>query len=317
MKRLLTILLIVAAIFVIATIGGSYYMLSYSLAPANNRTDTAACFLKLAERHPEIQPWLDSLKACRALRDTFVIMPSGERHHAYFIRQSLSHSRIAIVLHGWRNCAIDIMYIGRLYEQMGFQVLIPDLHAHGLSEGEAIGMGWNERKDVLHWLTIAARLFGGDDFVVHGVSMGAATTMNTAGEDMPECVKKIRFIEDCGYTSVWDEFSYKLKDDFGLSDFPLMYTTSLLCKLSYGWSFGEASPLRQISKCHHPMLFIHGDNDDFVPSWMVHPLHEAKTGQKSIWITKGAAHAKSYDDYPEEYAQRIRQFVGVTCGHAE
>ena len=32
--------------------------------------------------------------------------------------------------------------------------------------------------------------------------------------------------EDCGYTSVWDQFSKELKEQFGLPQFPLMYTAA-------------------------------------------------------------------------------------------
>ena len=80
---------------------------------------------------------------------------------------------------------------------------MPDLHACGKSEGEAIGMGWNDRLDVMRWL----QTFQTDTMVVHGVSMGAATTMMLSSMQKPHGVKDIRFIEDCGYTSVWDEFS--------------------------------------------------------------------------------------------------------------
>ena len=58
------------------------------------------------------------------------------------------------------------------------------------------------------------------------------------------------------------------------------------------------------------MLFIHGDNDHFVPSWMVHPLYEAKSGERQLWITRGTQHAMSYKDYPEDYAQHLRDFLG-------
>lgn len=53
--------------------------------------------------------------------------------------------------------------------------------------------------------------------VVHGISMGAATTMMVSGEAQQPFVKC--FVEDCGYTSVWDEFSFQLKDMFGLPEF--------------------------------------------------------------------------------------------------
>ena len=98
MKKLLIALTLVVLVLLIATTGGSFYMLSYSLAPDTARTDTAKCFQRLTEKHPEVIPWLDSLKVCHALRDTFVHMPRGERHHAYFIQHDNSQ-RIAIVLH--------------------------------------------------------------------------------------------------------------------------------------------------------------------------------------------------------------------------
>ena len=311
---------LVVTVLVVATIGGSFYMIEYALAPDAERTDTAASFRQLVEKYPEVKPWLDSLNQRGALRDTFINMPSGEKHHGYFIRQATDSTMlatdsttmnhpVAIVVHGWRDTAIKFMMIARIYELAGYNVLMPELHAHGLSEGEAVQMGWKDRKDVLHWMSVASELFGTNDFVIHGVSMGAATTMCVSGEKMPECVKNIRFIEDCGYTSVWDEFSYELKEEFGLSDFPLMYATSLLCKIKYGWSFGEASSIKQVGKCPYPMLFIHGDNDTFVPSEMVYPLYEAKQGEKEIWITKGTEHARSYADYREEYVKRVREFV--------
>lgn len=310
MKRLGMIILVAVVLLATATVGGSFYMLNYSLAPEADRADTAKFFRQLVERHPEMRPWLDSLKVCDGLRDTFITMPSGERHHGYYVRTTQG-ARTAVVVHGWKDCGIVFMNIGRIYQLMGYNVVMPDLHAHGLSEGEAIAMGWNDRLDVLHWMTVAAQMFDSNDFVVHGVSMGAATTMNVSGEQMPSAVKSVRFVEDCGYTCVWDEFRYKLSEEFGLPAFPLLYTTSMLCKVKYGWSFGEASPLEQVKKCRQPMLFIHGDNDHFVPSWMVHPLYEAKPGEKALWITKGAAHAESYDDYREEYTQRIINYCQI------
>ncbi len=325
-KGIIIAFVIVIVVMVVATIGGSFYMLDFALAPDAERTDTAASFRQLVEKHPEVKPWLDSINQRGALCDTFINMPSGERHHGYFIRQATDSTKnaadsttmsrpVAIVVHGWRDTAIKFMTIARIYELAGYHVLMPDLHAHGLSEGEAVQMGWKDRKDVLHWMTVASKLFDTNDFVIHGVSMGAATTMCVSGEKMPECVKTVRFVEDCGYTSVWDEFSYELKEEFGLSDFPLLYATSLLCKIKYGWSFGEASSIKQVRKCPYPMLFIHGDDDTFVPSEMVHPLYEAKQGEKDLWITKGTKHARSYSDYREEYIQRVRAFIGACSDH--
>ena len=40
--------------------------------------------------------------------------------------------------------------------------------------------------------------------------MGAATVLNTSGEELPENVKAL--VADCGYTSAWDEFAYQLNN---------------------------------------------------------------------------------------------------------
>lgn len=61
-KGIFITLAIILGVFAVATIGGSFYMLDYSLAPDAQRTDTAACFRQLVEDHPEVKPWLDSLK---------------------------------------------------------------------------------------------------------------------------------------------------------------------------------------------------------------------------------------------------------------
>ena len=69
--------------------------------------------------------------------------------------------------------------------------------------------------------------------------------------------------------------------------------------------------LEQVRKSTLPMLFIHGDADDFVPTEMVYPLYEAKQqGDRELWVVPGAAHALSYRDNREEYTRRVEDFVG-------
>ena len=304
MKKVLWTLVIIVIVFVIALIGGSFYMLDYSLAPDPNRMDTDSCYQQQFEDYPESKEWVDSLHSIGALRDTFLTMPSGKRHHAFFVDRG--STRTALVIHGWRDCAIKFFWLARIYEhELGYNVVMPELHACGESEGDAIQMGWKDRLDALRWL----KTFQTDTMVVHGVSMGAATTMMLSGEQMPDGIKDLHFVEDCGYTCVWDEFAGQLKEQFDLPAFPLMYSTSLLCRLRYGWSFGEASALEQVRKCHYPMLFIHGNSDTFVPSQMVYPLYEAKPGVKQLWIAEGAEHALSYKEHKAEYISKIKAFV--------
>lgn len=311
-KTLWTTLAAVMLVLVAIVTGGSIYMLDFSLSPDENRRDVAKAYETLYERMPDMRPWVDSLQREKLLRDTFITMPDGRRARAIYLACDSARGRTAIVVHGYKDTAIKFLYLGRMYHRdLGFNILMPDLSAHGQSDGDAIQMGWKDRTDVMQWMNVAKKLFDNKQdstqMLVHGVSMGAATTMCVSGEYLPAYVKC--FVEDCGYTSVWDEFEGQLEEQFGLPAFPFMWTTSALCKVRYGWSFGEASPLNQVKKCHRPMFFIHGSSDTFVPTRMVYPLYKAKPEPKELWIVKGAEHARSYTEHTAEYTARVKAFA--------
>ena len=311
-KQIKITLLVLLAVIVIILLGSSYYFMSfalhrtwYTMVNYNHRYDS------ISTTYPEIKPWVDSLVNQHLIHDTMVTMQGNEQHHGIFIYAHKSTNKTAILLHGYTDSNASMMMIGHIYAQMGYNLLIPDHHAHGQSDGKWVQMGWNERHDVLKWMQIADSLFrdstGHTQQVVHGISMGAALTMCVSGEQTPNYVKC--FVEDCGYTSVWDEFAYKLKQLFNLPPFPLLYTTSALNKVCFGWSFGEACPLKQVSKCHKPMLFIHGDNDTYVPTQMVYSLYHGKPYPKQLWIAYGAKHARSYQKHKKEYIKVVKNFV--------
>ncbi len=294
---------------------GSRYLIAYALTPDRTLLDkNASAWSDLRGDYPWIAPWLDSLEASGGLRDTTITAPDGARLHALYAEAPRPTRRTAVVVHGYTDCAVRMLMIGYLYHHdMGYNILLPDLRYHGASDGEAIGMGWHDRLDVLRWIGVADERFGGRTRQgVHGISMGAATTMMVSGEELPPCVRC--FVEDCGYTSVWDEFRKELREQFSLPAFPLLHAASSLCGMKYGWSFREASALDRVARCRLPMLFIHGDADTFVPTRMVYPLYEAKPGEKDLWIVPGAAHATSYRDRPEEYTRRVEEFVGRYVG---
>ncbi len=298
-RKIITLCCSTVLLVFIAVMAGSMYMLDFSLkaVPQEERLYSIAHADSMAE----------------AFRDTFVVMPSGERHHAIFMRNDSARGRTAIVVHGYKDNCMKFSPIAMMYyRSMGYNILLPDLHGHGKSEGEDIRMGWHDRWDVLHWTKVAESIFRDSTetsrMVLHGVSMGAATVMCLSGEsDLPEYIRC--FVEDCGYSSVWEEFSMQLKEQFSLPPFPLMYTTDMLCRMRYGWGFREASPLDMVERCRRPMLFIHGDADTFVPFAMLQPLYDAKPEPKMKWIAEGSEHACAYKDHPEEYAAEVKTFL--------
>jgi fermentation-respiration switch protein FrsA (DUF1100 family) len=316
-KRLLLTLLAVMVVFTGCTIGASYYMLNFSLTPQIHKEEKdSSSYSFMYQNYPFLEAWMDSLHQAHALRDTFIVNAEGKRLHAYYIGAATPTPATAVIVHGYTDNAIRMMMIGYLYNHdLHYNVLLPELQYHGQSEGQSIQMGWKDRFDVMQWMNVANNLFGPHtQMVVHGISMGAATVMMLSGDPQQPFVKC--FVEDCGYTSVWDEFSNELKSMFYLPPFPLLYTTSWLCEQKYGWDFKEASSLRQVAQCHLPMFFIHGDKDTYVPTWMVYSLYEAKPKPKELWVVPGAIHAMSYKENKQEYTEKVRLFVEQYINHA-
>lgn len=302
------ILLGLIVLLVVAVVGGTVYMFDVSLKTKVELADKADAYAYLFE-HEYLKNWVDSLNECSALRDTFILSDDNIKLHALYIKSALDSPNTALIVHGYTDNSIRMLMIGHLYnKELGYNILLPDLRAHGESGGEYIQMGWKDRLDIVKWIDVAKQMYGDTtQMVIHGISMGGATTMMTSGENLPDNVKC--FVEDCGYTSVWGEYSHKLKAEYGLPEFPILYTTSLYTQMREGWSYKEASSLEQVKKSKKPMFFIHGENDTYVPTSMVYELYDAKPGDKELWIAPRSEHARAYWDHTDEYVQKVGSFV--------
>lgn len=227
--------------------------------------------------------------------------------HAYILKNKIPSKNWVIMCHGYNGNGLRQIKLSKQFYKMGFNILIPDARGHGKSEGNYIGMGWLERKDILEWVKLILKYNLDAKIVLYGVSMGGATVMMTAGENLPKNVKCV--IEDCGYTSVWDEFKYQFNTFFKVSCFPVLHITSFITKIVNKYSFSEASSIKQIKKCKIPVLFIHGSKDAFVPVYMVNELYEAARCPKEIFVVKGAHHAESFFVNPKQYQKSVKKFL--------
>lgn len=218
-----------------------------------------------------------------------------------------SGHRWVIAIHGYNGARSGMYNIAGFYGKEGYNVLTPDMRSHGESEGKYIGMGWLDRKDVVKWIAYVTELDPEAEIILHGVSMGGATVMMTAGEELPENVRGI--VEDCGYTSVWDIFSDELSYLFHLPEFPLLYAAEGIAKIQAGYGFREASALKQVAKSTVPILFIHGSEDNFVHTEMVYELYEACSSEKELLVVEGAGHGDSYRMDPDLYFGTVFEFL--------
>ncbi|GCE14596.1 alpha/beta hydrolase [Tengunoibacter tsumagoiensis] len=228
----------------------------------------------------------------------------------YYLPAKVPTTKTVLLAHGYTSRAIpDMGSFAELYhEALGYNVLLPDDRGHGLSQGKYIGFGWHDRLDFLKWIHKAIQIVGPDaQIVLHGLSMGGATVLMTSGEQLPEQVKAI--VSDCAYTSISDILTFQLKQTYKLPPFPFIHLTSLICKLRAGYLFGEGSAVRQLAKNTRPILFIHGLEDDFVPTSMVYTLYDACQAPKDQYLVAKAGHGLAFATDTQTYTQRVEDFL--------
>jgi len=227
----------------------------------------------------------------------------------YYPQSSSSPSHLwVIAIHGYAGTSAYMGLWGRPFYEKGFNVVTPDLRAHGDSEGIWVGMGWPDRKDTLLWIDKILKQDPRANIVLFGVSMGAATVMGATGETLPANVRAA--IEDCGYTSAWDEFEYQMDQLYHLPSFPILYAASVVGRVRAGYFMQEASPLDQVKKSRTPTLFIHGGDDQFVPTYMVNTLYsESSAPDKQLLIIPGAGHGRALVYDLDNYWQTIWTFL--------
>lgn len=217
----------------------------------------------------------------------------------------------AVVCHGYVGEPADMAKYAYHFAQMGMSVLMPAARGHERNvDTGLIQMGWQDAHDLIGWIEDIVAADPEARIMLFGTSMGGFEVMAASGLDgLSENVRLI--VEDCGYTSVWDGFVVQLDNVFGLPSFPILNVADAACLLRAGYTFESASAVESLRQASVPMLFIHGDEDDFVPFSMLDECYEAcASEQKERLVVPGAGHGLSASTDPELYWGTVDAFVG-------
>lgn len=233
----------------------------------------------------------------------------GTEIKANFYNKNNSN-KLAIICHGYGSDFREMNNYAAYFYNRGFSLLLPELRAHGKSQGNRIGMGWQDRLDVKKWIETMVKRNPDYQIVLFGLSMGASTVCMTVGEKLPSNVKCA--ISDCAYDNVYEEFHHVTKSLKLFNPELIMKLYNNFLENTFRINLLKFDAIRQIKKTEIPMLFIHGDKDQFVPTENVKRLFEAHPldNHKYLYICKGAGHSMSYVTDEKEYVKRLNEFMG-------
>lgn len=247
--------------------------------------------------------WYDNLKK----ESVVLTSKDGLKLDGEFIENPDGNStKTMVFVHGITVSRIwSIKYIKMFYER-GWNILMYDQRRHGRSEGKFSTYGYYEKYDLDLWIQWLVKTQGDNCTIgLHGESMGAATCIQYASIN-----KYVKFIiADCGFSDLKELLMRKVEEKSKLL-YPIYHITNLEARVRAKFDFNEVKPIDTVKDTEIPMMFIHGDEDGFVPWDMSVAMYKAKEkGEKALYIAKGAAHARAIEVDKESYEEEVFKFV--------
>ncbi len=233
----------------------------------------------------------------------------GYELHATLVRNPAGTDRYVILTHGYTDTRFGMLKYMKIYLDLGFHCVIYDIRDHGENKRTFCTYSVREARDLTAVAEDARERFGRDISIgLHGESLGAATTARSLmyGQDYSFAVC------DCGFADIENVLFGALK--YMHIPRAVGKISSAMAKLRYGYSFSEMTPIQALAGNRVPMLFIHGEDDSFIPPDNSRRMSEATAGYSELHLIPGAGHAKSVLTDPGLYAEIVKTFIAGRTG---
>lgn len=239
-----------------------------------------------------------------------IISFDGLRLHADFLRGEPGTKVTMIFCHGYKSeAAFDFAAMYDFYRSLGYNLVYLNMRAHGKSGGKYIGFGVLDRFDVQSWAKKVAELFPDTSIFLHGMSMGAASILQSADLELDPAVCGI--IADCGFSSTNEVFRNLVGGLYHLPATPFVDIFEAVNRMTAGYGFTDADSVRSMERSRLPLAYICGDCDRYVPLDMAMRIYNACVQDKVLLIAEGAGHAASFMTENEKYRNLITEFINT------
>lgn len=222
------------------------------------------------------------------------------------VYENKNSNKLVIMFHGYRGTAVrDFSGGAKLMIDLGYNVILVDQRAHGLSSGHNITFGNREKRDVLSWIKYGQERFGKDkELILVGISMGAATILFAS----KYITGSAKLICDCPYTTEKEIMKQSIKN-MKLSPgifYPILNLSSILFSHA---SLNKDDAHKNVKECNHKILIIHGDKDTIVPYQYSYRLYEENRDKIQYELFPNTEHGVSFVTDTPRYKKIVTDFI--------
>ncbi len=219
---------------------------------------------------------------------------------------------VVICLSGMHGPSATV-YFGhaKLFREHGFATILLDMRAHGESDGDKISVGYKEWRDVEAAVAYIKEkpLYDGVPIVAFGVSMGAATAINAAGEvDDIDAVISLSAFSSCEEVFC-DNMRTQVPRIIAEIERPFVHLASYFF---FGAESRRIKPRLEIEKLgERPILLMHSKDDTQVPFGSFEKLKALAPAHTQTFVREGDLHfITEHFANPEEDAEYTGTIIG-------
>ena len=198
--------------------------------------------------------------------------------------------QVLLLCHGnYGNISYNLERV-RFYYNLGFSVFAFDYRGYGQSTGVGPTEQTTYADAEMAWRYLTAvRQIAPEQITVCGHSMGGAIAIHLATQQP----RMANLIVKSSFTAMKDVVKGRAIYRF----FPI---EQLLAH--------PFDSLSKVSQLKVPVLYVHGDQDQDVPSFMSEHLYQASPDPKEIWLAKGANHNNIATLLGNAYGETVKAF---------
>ncbi len=241
-------------------------------------------------------------------RDVHIVNDGLNLYGEYY---DFGYDKAVFILSGRTEALRYGYYFALPYSQSGFNVLVVDPRAHGLSDGVYNTVGFEESKDILAWSRFLKEECKVKSLIYHGICIGAAGGMYAiTSQDCPDIVKGIVT------EGMFANFSESMKNHLIEKKKPVFILNDLIdakMKRCTGHSM-KYGPINVINKLDKPLLMLQGKKDLYSKPELAKKLYDTASSQNKtlVYFDEGAhsmlriTDTKRYDTAIKEYLNSLK-----------
>ncbi len=225
--------------------------------------------------------------------DVYIKVSENQSIHGWWIPSRYPSEKVILQCHGNGFNISHNLGQSRIFYELGFSIFIFDYRGYGLSKGDfpREKQAYKDVEFAWNYLT-KTRKIKPENIIVYGHSLGGAIAI-----DLAYNISNVKgLIIEASFTSMKDMTKYIGYDKW----FPI--------DLILTEKFDSLSKLQNIDI---PILFIHGELDQTVPSWMGEKLYEVAKQPKELFLVTEADHNNVATVSGSEYLDIIRDFMNL------